>query len=436
MFCKTVWNGLHILPDGYIRLCSIGTNSKLELDLQRARDKNGNVMHILTHSIEEIMNSDKHCEVRQFNVDNPDKFSPHCDCCETRELITNFDKNHPNKSRRTYLMKIDTESIVDESNFSTKLLPGGKVDWMPSSLDIRFGNLCNQKCIMCGPTFSNQWYDEWVDYYDTTKFGQGQKVQIVKDPVTSKWLKPVELTWFENPIWWEKFEQFAPYLTHIYITGGEPMVTPAHDEMLDILIERGYAKNIWLEYDSNCSAINNKIVERWSHFKNVDLRASMDAIDQQYELIRYGGEWNKFVENIKRLKQLESDSNGKIRLVCASTCFQISTVFSIIESEEWCNEVGVDFHMRFLEGPDHHAVSSLSTEQKTILLNYYIENKHKSSKAEMIISYLKNSIATTVGLPDKIDEFFKFMDYLDKSRGTDWKAIFPRVLQLLKVGNP
>jgi len=68
MFCKTVWNGLHILPDGYIRLCSIGQNSNKHLDMQRARDKNGTVMHILTHSIHDIMNSDKHRNIRMLNV--------------------------------------------------------------------------------------------------------------------------------------------------------------------------------------------------------------------------------------------------------------------------------------------------------------------------------------------------------------------------------
>ncbi len=320
MFCKTVWNGLHILPDGYIRLCSLGTNTDPALDMQRCRDKDGNVMHILTHDIMDIMNSDKHKEVRRANIADSASWSPHCKCCEVREHATMSDRSHKNKSRRVYLMKIASEDIVSEDNFAQRVAPDGTVDWMPQSLDIRFGNLCNQKCIMCNPTFSNMWYDEYTDYYKTNSFGQGEKIQIFKGP-TGKWVPPPELQWFENPIWWEKFEQMMPHLRHIYVTGGEPMVTPAHDVMLDKLIESGYAKNIWLEYDTNCSAVNDKIAQRWEHFKQVDIRGSMDAIGAQYEIIRFPGKWDKFRGNVEKLRKYADESNGKIRLLALSTCF-------------------------------------------------------------------------------------------------------------------
>ena len=64
MYCKTVWNGIFILPDGHIRLCSIGRYADQNLDFQRARDKEGTAMHILTHELSDIINSDKHREVR------------------------------------------------------------------------------------------------------------------------------------------------------------------------------------------------------------------------------------------------------------------------------------------------------------------------------------------------------------------------------------
>jgi hypothetical protein len=433
MFCKTVWSGLHILPDGYIRLCSIGQNSNKKLDMQRARDKDGKVMHILTHSIYQIMNSDKHKEVRLFNVNNPDKWSPHCDCCENREIITNHDRNHKNKSRRIYLLKIEDDNVVSEEDYQqNKIDSEGNIDWMPSSLDIRFGNLCNQKCIMCSPAFSNLWYEEHFDYFKTNSFGQGTKITVTKNTDTGKWMEPAELQWYEDPRWWPKFEEMMPHLKHIYITGGEPMVTPAHDIMLDKLIEAGYAKNIWIEYDTNASAINNKIAQRWSHFKKVDIRASMDAIGNQYELIRFGGKWEKFQNNIKTLKQYEKDSGGIVNLLSVSTCFQIPTVYSIIESEEWCKSVGVNFHLRFLEGPARLSVSSLSDKSKQELLDYYIENRDKADKAPMIITYLKNHMGDKFYKPDEVVEFIKFMNYLDGTRKTDWKLTFPQVSQMIE----
>jgi len=433
MFCKTVWNGLHILPDGYIRLCSIGANSKLELDMQRCRDKDGNVMHILTHSIQDIMNSDKHREVRLLNVANPDAWSPHCSCCENREIITNFDYAHANKSRRIYLMKI--QDAIDKSSYHNKIDKDGNIDWMPTSLDIRFGNLCNQKCIMCGPQYSNQWYDEYTDYYKTTKFGEGgpahgARVQLLKKE-NGKWAQPKELQWYEDPKWWPKFETMMPHLRHIYITGGEPMVTPAHDEMLDKLIESGHAKNIWLEYDTNCSTINDNIIARWYKFQKVEIRGSMDAIKEQYELIRFGGKWETFKKNVAILKDHENASNNKIRLTALSTCFQIATAYSIVESEEWCKSIGVPFHLRFLEGPVHLSSVSLPYSAKIKLIEFYKNHLLDCSKADIIIKHLTNHLADDYHKPAGLKEFVTFMDYLDRSRGVNWRSIFPKVDELL-----
>ena len=426
MFCKTAWKGLHILPDGYIRLCSIGANSKPELDMQRCRDRDGNVMHILTHSIKDIMNSDKHREVRKLNVENPLAWSPHCDCCETREIVTNFDKNHRNKSRRIYLMRV--EDGLSDLDYADKIADDGSVDWMPSSLDIRFGNLCNQKCIMCSPVYSNLWYDEHFDYYKTTSFGQGKQIQVVRGD-SGKWQNPPELQWFEDPRWWAKFEEMIPHLRHIYITGGEPMVTPAHDTMLDMIIDSGHAKNIWLEYDTNGSAVNDKIAQRWFNFKSVHVRVSMDGINDTYELIRFPGKWNKFTENVKKLQEYQTQSSGKIQVQAMSSCFQISTMFSVIDNENWCKANGLNFHLRFLEGPDFHSVASLPDFAKLELIEYFSKNTETSEKAGMIVKYLQLHLGVD-NLP-AISEFVKFMDYLDTTRGTQWKDIIPGTADLI-----
>lgn len=429
MFCKTVWNGLHILPDGFIRLCSIGANSKPELDMQRCRDEEGNPMHILTHEIEDIMNSDKHREVRKLNMENPNAWSPHCDCCENREIITKFNENHPNKSRRIYLMNIQDD--VDRTNYFEKASPDGRINWMPSSLDIRFGNLCNQKCIMCGPVFSNMWYDEYFDYFKTNKVGQSTKIEVLKNTATGKWIQPENLKWYEDPRWWPKFENMMPYLRHIYVTGGEPMVVPAHDEMLDRLINSGYAHNIWLEYDTNCSAINDSIAERWSHFKKVHIRGSMDSVGDQYEVIRYPGKWARFQENVRRLKDYEKQSTGKINLLALSTCFQIATMFSIIDCENFCKSMGVNFHLRFLEGPVWHSVASLPDDDKLKLIEYYKKFVDTNSKAPMIIEYLKNHLGDNFYKPGAKAEFIRFMDYLDSTRNQNWRLTFPETFNML-----
>ena len=42
--------------------------------------------------------------------------------------------------------------------------------------DLRFGNLCNLKCRMCGPTDSNQWYDDQAKVWNVTSYKDAEKV--------------------------------------------------------------------------------------------------------------------------------------------------------------------------------------------------------------------------------------------------------------------
>lgn len=429
MFCKTVWQGLHILPYGDIRLCSIGNNADRSLGMQTARDKDGNIMNILTHSIKDIMNSQIHKEVRALNIADPSAWSKHCDCCETREAVINFDRTHKNMSRRIYLMQIPTEDTATEENYLDKALPDGTIDWYPASLDIRFGNLCNQKCIMCSPEYSHLWYDDWQAWTDKKTFSSGSQVTFVKDK-NNKWIQPDQLKWYEDPRWWPKFEEMMPHLKHIYVTGGEPMIVPAHDIMLDKLIESGYAKNIVLEYDTNGSVVNDKLAERWFHFKGVDIRCSMDATHEQYELIRFGGKWERFVENIQKLKEYSKQSSGRIKISAMTSCFQLSTIYSTLKSEEWCKSMGLNFHIRFLAGPPWHRVLNLPLAARNEIYEFY--KTADTDKAKMIRSFLERNKDITWDDPEHIRTFVKFMDLMDERRGTQWRTVLPDLNSLIE----
>ena len=433
-YCKTVWNGLHIQPDGYIRLCSLGANSVPELDMQRARDRDGNLMNIATHEVKDMINSDKHREVRRLNVEKPGEWSPHCVCCENREKIVRRNDDIDTSRRQALMFHVRSPGL-NEFTLKDNMEKDGSVNWGPSSLDIRFGNLCNQKCIMCGPHFSNLWYEEWADFYKTDKIGFiNEKIQIVRDPVKNKFVDPEEFKWHESPQWWAKFEEMCPTLSHIYITGGEPMVTPSHDVMLDKLIANGYAKKITLEYDTNLSAINNKILERWPNFKKVIVRASMDGTGDQYELIRFGGNWNKFVENVKRLKAATAEF-PHIKFESVSSCVQLSTLYEIEKSEKFCEEMDVPFHIRFLEGPVFFSLNHIPRKYKLELIEYY--KTLSGTKPPLIIKYLENNLDYPIR-EDSMQRCIEFMDFLDTTRNTNWKKVLPEMYALLKrmVDNP
>ena len=107
-------------------------------------------------------------------------------------------------------------------------------------------------------------------------------------------------------------DKLRPYLDDVeecYFAGGEILVQPEHYECMDYWIENGLADKVKLNYTTNMSKISHKnkgvkrdLIELWNNFPNVEIWASIDAIDKQGELIRKGFNWDKVKENMLTIK--------------------------------------------------------------------------------------------------------------------------------------
>jgi MoaA/NifB/PqqE/SkfB family radical SAM enzyme len=217
-----------------------------------------------------------------------------------------------------------------------------------------------------------------------------------------------------------------PTLEHIYITGGEPMIVPAHDEMLDRIIASGRAKEIYLDYDTNLSVINDKIARRWSHFKHVEIAASIDAAYEPFELIRTAS-WETFKRNVGRVKEYEKD--GVVKLYRLSSCTQMSTTHTMFETEDWVHSQGVPFQVKFVDSPAKHAVSSLPRAAKEELVELY--STRDTPVARTIKEWLINHLDPKFEDIGACRAYIRLMDYLDTTRGTNWRKTIPGTSELL-----
>ena len=60
--------------------------------------------------------------------------------------------------------------------------------------------------------------------------------------------------------WWEDPRLWNYTLTNIenidyYFTGGEPSINLKHRELLQLIIDSGLSKGVWLEYNTNMAGI-------------------------------------------------------------------------------------------------------------------------------------------------------------------------------------
>jgi hypothetical protein len=205
------------------------------------------------------------------------------------------------------------------------------------------------------------------------------------------------------------------------------MIVPAHDEMLDRLIASGYAKNVHLEYDTNLSVINNKLAERWNHFRHVEIAASIDAIGEKFKLIRTA-DWDRFTENVAKVKEYEK--GGVVRLNRITSCSQISTTHSMFETEKWVLAQGdINFTVRFVDSPPMHSWLSLPNSAKQELLEFY--STQDSITGRYISDWLKDAIGKNVSNILAVHNYVRLMDYLDTTRGTKWRETIPETVDLL-----
>ena len=61
--------------------------------------------------------------------------------------------------------------------------------------------------------------------------------------------------------------------------------------------------NVELRINTNLSIVNNEIYKLIQKFKNVHWTISVDNMGKDFEYLRYGGEWDTFVKNLKILSE-------------------------------------------------------------------------------------------------------------------------------------
>jgi len=155
---------------------------------------------------------------------------------------------------------------------------------------------CNLKCKTCGPDSSSAWLKQamtqnskWEDIAPMDILKQVE-FSVKNSPYASEFLEVVK----NNPI------------EVIYFAGGEPLISKAHDEVLDELIHSKRGQKMTLNYNTNLT-VPLKTVETWFekllNFSEVHLYCSIDGTEEVTQYVRTGMKFKVFEKNLKFLKQ-------------------------------------------------------------------------------------------------------------------------------------
>ncbi|MFA5490743.1 MAG: twitch domain-containing radical SAM protein, partial [Candidimonas sp.] len=160
----------------------------------------------------------------------------------------------------------------------------------------------------------------------------------------------------------EHMNEMLKNIVQIQFTGGEPMIEREHYDILDMAIESKRADQINLSYYSNGTFINNKLIEKWKHFKTVNVNLSIDDLYHRYEYQRYGAKWDLVWKNIRHFKSIESE-------FLKFNFFPTISVFNIYYMNEYYEKLKDIFYINssLLYLPNYYSCKVLPRALKEII---------------------------------------------------------------------
>jgi len=271
-FCILPWTHFFHDATGKVSPCCNANCSRTDGD---QTSDYGNMRDYDTHM--DIMNQDNFNTLRLNMLEG--KETTECQPCYDIE-------KHGGKSfRQSKNTMLDQMITMDEIEEMTN--PDGSLkDFNMRYWDIRFSNVCNLSCRMCGPEYSHTWAKE-VDKRFNGK-------HIVKA--------------HESEEWSDMISKYGPLdeLYDIYFAGGEVMFQKEHWQMLDHLIDIGKT-DVMVMYVTNLTKLDYdgyKLLDYVPKFRDVTFTVSMDGTGDLLEYIRWGSKWDQIVKNLDTVNNL------------------------------------------------------------------------------------------------------------------------------------
>lgn len=409
-------------PNGDVRLCCTSNASGAGVvdakEIGLVKD-NGVRMNLRDHTIEEVWNSKfmRNTRTQMLSGSIPDG----CTKCFLEE-------SKGIKSKRYWETEVWGERL-DLNQVVSSMSDDGSMPINIPYFDLRLGNLCNLKCVMCSPHDSSAWIKDWK-----LQTPQYKNPMLIQD---QGWDRTMDYTWYQKGSFIESMKGQAEHIKELYFAGGEPLLIPEHYNILRFMVEFGHAKNCVLRYNSNGTEMSEELLELWSHFKLVKFNFSIDAFGSKNEYIRYPTDWNTIVQNLHILDN--TPDNIVVNVACA---VQLLNVKYLDELVDWkmnqnfkkvnTKEYGaglIGLHLVYL--PSYLNIKVLPNKEKLEVAEriYSIINKYSSVEFDNdpygkqrwlgLIDYM-NSEDWSHKLPATVE----YLEITDHTRKTNYKEIF------------
>jgi len=442
-FCVLPWIHLATRPNGDMRICCVANASGAdsgEYDVGLVKREDGTPANFGCDLPTEAFNNNYMKSVRKTMLAGEVPAS--CLKCYQEE-------EQGVASKRIWETGTWHTEGIDIPELIAQTAEDGSVPYKLQYLDLRLGNTCNLKCVMCSPHDSSLWVPEHSKVYP-----------VFQSPLIRKqmgWHPELHNNvWHENPEFWQEVFDQIPNIKQLYFAGGEPLLIKEHRRFLEEIVARGYADKITLRYNTNGTLISESMIGLWSKFRKVKVGFSLDGMGNRGHYIRYPLDWATVERNLHLLDSAPDTIQTNIAFAV-----QIVNNKHVPDFIRWkvrsnfkkfnfdANASGqtmggglIGVHLlwiptwlslRVLPEKDKLEVRALFAELQQWLWDNYTQsaefweiNPYGWKRWEGILDWMDAEDHT-----DLLPDFREYITTMDHQRGTDFKTTFPELAHIL-----
>jgi sulfatase maturation enzyme AslB (radical SAM superfamily) len=261
-------------------------------------------------------------------------------------------------------------------------------------IDLALSNVCNNKCRMCGPELSTNWYP------DAKILGIPINKGIVKnlDP-----LKNIDVS----------------KLTFIKLIGGEPLL---EQEKFIQILNRCNLSNLSIFLATNVTVKPSaELMKLFRRCKHVKIACSIDAYGKLNDFLRKGSVWEEVDKNLRWY-------SNNFEMVMVHSVVSIYNINQIEYLLEHVKDKYPNTHFQFVmvDGPDWMRPCNLPVEIKDKFMKRINESSHQE-----IIEF-RGIVYDHLVRPGNFAKFKVMDDKLNDIRNEHWKDANPELYDMLK----
>jgi organic radical activating enzyme len=272
-------------------------------------------------------------------------------------------------------------------------------------IEIRLGNYCNLKCIMCWPGSSSSIQSEYLLHEQKYKdFG-------------------LTYDYFKNEKWWESedflnlFETVSKTSKLLHFTGGEPFLVPALPKILKKIENRD---NINILFVTNMTKLRPSVLDLLVGFRSVTLMMSLEGVGPMNDYVRFPSVWSDIENNISIAQNFFEKNKTALSLRVNHT-FQHTSVYSLPELWQWVEKNKFVFYMSPVAGKDFFHIDSVPEQDVKTFFNWANTTQLSNQNIKNFLETLEKTYQFN---RKNHDQFRAYVKMLDGIRGTNFDKVF------------